>query len=361
MAVVELLDEIRLFIYTIDSRCMVRRWMFLMRYVYYVYMLSLFFLQNDGNSMHVHQSHNKNKDRIWLDGALVDHSAFRLDLLSHSLHYGSSVFEGIRAYPGEAGVFIFRLQEHIDRLFDSAKILHHDIGYTPLQIRDAIIDVVRASSLEQAYIRPLVFLDGSLNPLGSSANVCVVICTIDMSSVLTSKRHQTAQISSYVKHHASISPTRAKASGNYLASYLALQEAMKNGNDDSVVLNQDGCVSEFATSNLFIVKGQTVCTPPVITCLDGITRASVITIARDVGMNVEEKDITRDDLCCADEVFATGTARGIMPFSSINGYTIGNGAIGAVTECLQRAYEHAVHGRDAQYASWCTWVEDKKK
>jgi branched-chain amino acid aminotransferase len=293
---------------------------------------------------------------IWYDGKLVDWRDANLHVLTHSLHYGMAVFEGVRAYKTVAGTAVFRLQEHTRRLFNSAKIFQMKMPYAFEQILEAQKEVVRANRLESCYIRPIAWIGSEklgVSPRGNTVHVAIAAwewgAYLGEEGLAKGIRVKT---SSFTRHHVNVSLVRAKASGYYINSILANQEVTTHGYDEALLLDTEGYVSEGAGENVFIVKNGSLYTPDLASCLDGITRESVITMARDLGIPVIEKRITRDEMYCADEAFFTGTAAEITPIRELDDRTIGEGARGPVTARLQSLFFDVVGGKSDRYAGW---------
>lgn len=298
--------------------------------------------------------------KIWLDGRLIDWRNATIHVLTHTLHYGMGVFEGVRAYPTNEGAAIFRLQDHTQRLFNSAKILQMVLPFDQPTIINAQCEVVRANQLASGYIRPIAWFGSEqlgLSARGNTIHVAVAAWSwgnyLGDESITQGVRVKT---SSFQRHHVNVSLVRAKASGWYLNSILANQEATADGYDEALLLDTDGYVSEGPGENVFIVKKGKLYTPDLASCLDGITRDTVITLAVDYGLTVIEKRITRDEMYCADEAFFTGTAAEITPICELDRRKIGNGCRGPITEKLQRAFFAIVTGKDPKYACWLTQV-----
>jgi branched-chain amino acid aminotransferase len=302
------------------------------------------------------------KGKIWMDGKLVDWKKAQIHVLSHVVHYGSSIFEGLRCYQTKNGSAIFRLEEHIDRLYDSGKIYRMEIPYTKKQFMDAVVKVVKVNKLKSCYIRPVVFLGyGTMgvNPLKNSLN-----CAIAAWSWGTYLGEEALEkgikvrISSWHRQAPNTFPSLAKAGGNYLNSQLIKMEALQDGFDEGIALDSYGYVSEGSGENVFIVKNGVIFTPPTSSAiLPGITRHSMFVIARDMGMEVRQQVLPRESLYIADEVFLTGTAAELTPVSSIDGIVIGTGKRGPVTEKLQKAFFDILKGETPDRFDWLTPVE----
>jgi branched-chain amino acid aminotransferase len=295
--------------------------------------------------------------KIWMDGRLVDWEEATVHVLTHGLHYGTGVFEGIRAYPTPEGPAIFRLADHVHRLFLSAKILFIDVPFTESEVADAIRQVVAASGLESCYIRPLVFLgDGEmgLNPLPVPVRVAVACwpwgAYLGAEGLASGVR---VKISSWRRHDPNALPPAAKGTALYLNSALAKAEAVKAGYDEAILLSPQGSVSECTGENLFVVRRGTLLTPPVSAgALEGITQDTVAVLARERGYPVERANLLRSDLYIADEAFLTGTAAEVVPIASVDDRPVGDGVPGPVTLELQQAYNQAVRGELPEHKDW---------
>lgn len=298
---------------------------------------------------------------IWYDGELVPWREANTHVLTHSLHYGMGVFEGVRAYNTPDGTAIFRLQAHTDRLFDSAHIMGMKIPYTKDEINEATRAAVRENGLESAYIRPLAFYGSEgMGIRADNLKVHVVVAAWHWGAYMGDEaleRGIKIRTSSFTRHHVNISMTRAKASGHYINSMLALQEAVSAGADEALLLDPEGYVAEGSGENVFIVKDGVIYTPEVTACLNGITRNTVLTLAKELGVQIVEKRITRDEVYIADEAFFTGTAAEVTPIRELDGRQIGAGRRGPVTEKLQKAYFDLVTGKTAAHAEWRTLVK----
>ena len=293
---------------------------------------------------------------IWLDGKMVDWREAKIHVLTHSLHYGMAVFEGVRAYKTESGTAIFRLAEHTRRLFNSAKIFQMEMPHSFDEVLQAQKEVVKANKLESCYIRPLVWVGSEKLGVAARGNtIHTSIAAWPWGAYLGEEgisKGIRVKISSYSRHHVNVSLVRAKASGYYINSILANQEATSLGYDEAILLDTEGYVSEGSGENLFIVREGVVYTPDLASCLDGITRNSVIVMAKDLGIEVREKRITRDELYCADEAFFSGTAAEITPIREVDDRRIGEGRRGPITEKLQTLFFDIVAGRNPKYAGW---------
>jgi len=298
--------------------------------------------------------------KIWKDGQMVDWRDATLHMLTHSLHYGMAVFEGVRAYNTTHGTAIFRLKEHTQRLFNSAKIFQMKVPFDMETIMNAQLEVVRSNKLESCYLRPLVWIGSEKMGVSARGNtIHVGIAAWPWGAYLGEEglaKGIRVKTSSFTRHHVNISMVRAKASGYYINSILANQEVTADGYDEALLLDTEGYVSEGAGENIFIVKSGKIYTPDLASCLDGITRDSVVTIARDLGIEVIEKRITRDEVYCADEAFFTGTAAEVTPIRELDGREIGAGSRGPVTEKIQSMFFDIVGGKAPQYSHWLTRV-----
>jgi branched-chain amino acid aminotransferase len=300
-------------------------------------------------------------EQIWLDGRLVPWDQARVHVLTHTLHYGLGVFEGIRCYEGHGGRgAIFRLAEHIERLFGSAHILEMKIPYTREQIMQACIETVRVNRLAACYVRPIVFLgDGEMGLAAVQNPVRVAVAVWSWGAYLGDEGLRNGvrlKTSSFQRMHVNTHMTKAKAVGNYVNSILAAIEARRGGYDEAMMLDTDGFVSECSGENIFIVHRGRVKTTPPTSILAGITRDSVLTLLRDSGVEAVEERFTRDEAYLADEAFMTGTAAEVTPVREIDDREIGGGKPGAVTRELQRRFQAAVRGDDPTYRHWLTSV-----
>ena len=300
-------------------------------------------------------------DKIWMDGELVDWADAKVHILTHTLHYGTGVFEGIRAYATDRGPAIFRLDEHIHRLFDSAKIFQIDVPFTPDELIEATVETVRVNNVESCYIRPIVYLgygEMGLNPLPCPVNVSIAIWPwgsyLGDDGIRNGVR---MKISSWKRHDPNIMPPAAKGTGMYINSSQAKVEALKAGYDEAIMLSTQGYVSECTGENIFIVKGGRIITPPVSAgALEGITQDSVRHIAEDHGIAYETGNLLRSDLYTADEAFLSGTAAEVVPVRSVDDREIGDP--GPITRQVQEIYFAAVEGRDDRYKDWLTHVRE---
>ena len=298
--------------------------------------------------------------KIWMDGTFVDWDKAQVHVLSHTLHYGLGVFEGIRCYDTAAGPAIFRLPEHIARLFDSAHIAGLKMPFSHEEIGQAIIDTVKANEVRECYIRPLVYLGyGELGINNSHCPVCVSIAVWPWGAYLGEgalAEGIRVCISSYTRHHVNVMMTKAKVVGNYANSQFAKMEAVQSGYDEAIMLDVQGNVGEGSGENIFIVRDGVLKTPPLTAILEGITRNSVIDLARHMGLTVRETIFSRDELYIADEVFFTGTAAELTPIREVDNRMIGNGFPGPITHKLQQAFFRIVQGKDDTFKSWLTLI-----
>ncbi|HJL56247.1 MAG TPA: branched-chain amino acid transaminase [Arenicellales bacterium] len=297
---------------------------------------------------------------IWFDGAMVPWREAKVHVLTHSLHYGLGVFEGVRAYETDRGTAIFRLAAHTERFFRSAHILGMQMPYDNDTLNAAQVAVVQENGLESAYLRPLAFYGSE--GVGIRADMLkthIAIATWEWGAYLGEdglKNGIRVRTSSFTRHHVNITMCRAKACGNYINSILALQEALSGGADEALMLDTEGYVTEGTGENIFIVRNGVVYTPDLSSALEGITRDTVIRLIGEAGLDLVEKRITRDEVYVADEAFFTGTAAEVTPIRELDGRSIGNGGRGPVTEQLQASYFDCVHGRDPKHDDWLTFV-----
>lgn len=299
---------------------------------------------------------------IWFDGELRPWRECQTHVLTHTLHYGLGCFEGVRAYHTEQGAAIFRLADHTRRLFDSAKILGMKIPFSMDEINAAQKAAVASNELEHAYIRPMCFYGAEgMGLRADSLKTHVIVAAWAWGSYMGEENMQRGikvRTASYTRHHVNITMTKAKANGNYMNSMLALQEALASGCDEALLLDPEGYVAEGSGENVFIVRNGILYTPELTSCLDGITRRTIFALAKDRGIEVVEKRITRDEVVIADEAFFTGTAAEVTPIRELDGRPIGMGSRGPMTEQLQRDYFDLVHGRSSRYAEWISPVQD---
>ena len=298
--------------------------------------------------------------KIWMDGSFVDWADAKVHVLTHSLHYGLAAFEGLRCYKGKSGSAIFKLQEHVDRLFDSAHIGMMTIPYEKKQVAEAIVETVRSNKFEACYIRPLVYVGyGAMGVYPGDNPIKLAIAAWKWGSYLGDDalaNGMRACVSSFTRHHVNVSMTRGKISGYYVNSILAKREAKANGYDEAILLDPEGYVSEGTGENIFIVRKGRLKTTPLTSILEGITRNAVIELAREQGLVVLEERFTRDEMYIADEVFVTGTAAELTPVREIDKRSIGTGKPGPVTAALQKRFFSIVWGEDSSHDSWLTRV-----
>ena len=297
---------------------------------------------------------------IWMDGEMIPWREAKVHVLTHTLHYGMGAFEGVRAYKTDKGAAIFKLEEHTKRLFNSAKILQMKIPFDEGTISDAQKKVVVANELESAYIRPLIFYGSEgMGLRADNLSVHVMVAAWDWGAYLGDENLERGiriKTSSYTRHHVNITMCKAKSVGGYMNSMLALQEALNDGYDEAMLLDVDGFVAEGSGENIFLVRDGVIYTPELTAALDGITRQTTITLAKDLGYEIIERRITRDEVYIADEVFFTGTAAEVTPIREVDNRTIGNGGRGAITEKLQALFFDQVQGRRKEYPQWLTLV-----
>ena len=297
---------------------------------------------------------------IWLDGEMVPWREAKVHVLTHTLHYGMGVFEGVRAYKTDQGTAIFRLQEHTDRLFNSAKIMRMPMPFSKEQLHEAQKAVVRENGLDSAYMRPMCFYGSEgMGLRADNLETHAMVAAWTWGSYLGADNMEKGiriKTSTFSRHHVNVTMCKAKANGNYMNSMLALREALDDGYDEALLLDVDGYVSEGSAENFFLVKNGVIYTPDLTSALDGITRKTVVTLAQDLGFEVREKRITRDEVYVADEAFFTGTAAEVTPIRELDRRPIGTGTRGPVTQQLQALYLDVVHGRSDQYRAWLTLV-----
>jgi branched-chain amino acid aminotransferase len=299
--------------------------------------------------------------RIWMDGKLIPWEEANVHILTHSLHYGLAVFEGIRCYLCQDGKSaVFRLREHVDRLFDSAQIGDIKIPFSKREIAEACKDTLRANQLKEGYIRPIVFIgEGVMGVYPGDNPIRVAITTWSWGAYLGEEaleRGIRIKVSSYTRHHVNVMMTKAKICGNYVNSVLAKREVMKMGYDEALMLDTEGYVSEASGENIFMVKNGVLKTTPLTSILPGITRDAVIQIAKAKKMTLLEERFTRDELYTAQEAFFTGTAAELTPIREVDDRTIGNGKPGPMTQELQAAFFDIVRGKNPEYKEWLAYL-----
>jgi branched-chain amino acid aminotransferase len=298
--------------------------------------------------------------KIWMDGRFVNWVDANVHVLTHSLHYGLAAFEGVRCYKGKTASAIFKLHEHVDRLFESAHIAMMQIPYDKKQVADAIVETVRVNKLDACYIRPLVYIGyGSMGVYPAENPIKLAIAAWKWGTYLGDEalaNGMRARVSSFTRHHVNVSMTRGKISGYYVNSILAKREAKTDGYDEAILLDPEGYVSEGTGENIFIVRKGRIKTTPLTSILEGITRNAVIELAREQQIAVVEERFTRDEMYIADEVFVTGTAAELTPVREIDNRRIGTGKPGPITLALQKRFFSIVRGEDPTHESWLTRV-----
>lgn len=302
----------------------------------------------------------KESEKIWMDGRFVNWADANVHILTHTLHYGLGVFEGIRCYKTPKGSAIFRLQEHINRLFNSCRILQIEPPHSPEEISKAVIETVRVNRLEECYIRPIVYLGyGSMGIYPKESPVKVAIAVWQWGAYLGEegiKNGIRVKISSFTRHHVNVTMTKSKTCGDYVNSLLAKREAISCGYDEALLLDTNGYVAEGSGQNIFIVRKGVLKTTPLTSILEGITRDSIIEIAQNENLEVKEANFTRDELYIADEAFLTGTASEITPIREVDKRIIGEGKPGPITKKLQGLFFKIVSGEERAYQSWLTYI-----
>ncbi len=297
---------------------------------------------------------------IWMDGAMVPWRDARIHVLTHTLHYGMGVFEGVRAYATAEGPAIFRLADHTRRLFQSARILGMTIPYSADDLNAAQIAAVRDNQLQSAYIRPMCFYGAEgMGLRADNLAVHAIVAAWTWGSYLGEEnmaRGIRVRTSSYNRHHVNVTMCKAKANGNYMNSMLALQEALSCGYDEAMLLDTEGYVAEGSGENIFLVRDGVLYTPDLTSALDGITRRTIFALAEEEGLKVVEKRITRDEVYVADEAFFTGTAAEVTPIREVDNRSIGDGSRGPITQRLQTLYFDVVQGRHPHHRDWLTFV-----
>lgn len=297
---------------------------------------------------------------IWMDGEMVPWREAQVHVLTHTLHYGLGVFEGVRAYDAEKGTAIFRLPEHTRRLMNSAHILGMKIPFDAETVTQAQINVVKQNNLASAYLRPMAFFGSEgMGLRADSLKTHLSVAAWEWGSYLGEENMEKGirvRVSSFTRHHVNVSMCRAKANGHYINSMLALQEAIETGYDEALLLDTNGFVMEGSGENLFVIRDGVVYTPDLTSALDGITRNTAITLIEDAGLKLVEKRITRDEVYIADEAFFTGTAAEVTPIRELDNRQIGDGKRGPITEKIQSRFFDLVHGRIPEYEHWLTYV-----
>jgi len=299
--------------------------------------------------------------KIWMDGEWVEWRDAKVHVLTHTLHYGAGVFEGIRAYHTDQGPAIFRLEEHTDRLYRSAHILNMEIPFSKEEINQAHKDAISKNNLDSAYIRPMCFYGSEgMGLRADNLKVHVMIAAWSWGAYLGAESMEKGiriRTSSYTRNHINSTMCKAKANGNYINSILALQEALSAGYDEALLLDHQGCVAEGSGENLFIVRNGVIYTPDTTSALEGITRETIMTIAKEHGLEVIEKRITRDEVYIADEAFFTGSAAEVTPIREYDDRKIGSGSRGPITEKIQTLYFDYVHGRRTDHEEWLARIK----
>lgn len=295
---------------------------------------------------------------IWFDGELVPWREAKVHVLTHTLHYGLGVFEGVRAYATDQGPAIFRLQDHTDRLFRSAHILGMPMAYSKEQINQAQLAVIRENGLDEGYLRPMCFYGSEgMGLRAEGLQPHCIIAAWEWPSYMSPEALESGirvRTSSYTRHHVNITMCKAKANGNYINSMLALKEALDSGCEEALLLDNEGYVAEGSGENIFLVQKGKLVTPELTSCLEGITRATIFTFAEELGLEVKERRITRDEVYIADEAFFTGTAAEVLPIQALDDRQIGTGKRGPITEKLQKMYFDQVRGKRDTYPEWST-------
>lgn len=297
---------------------------------------------------------------IWFDGELVPWRDAKVHVLTHTLHYGMGVFEGVRAYETDKGASIFRMKEHTDRLFRSAHIMKMAMPFDKDTLNEAQRTVVRENNLLEGYLRPMVFFGAEgMGLRADNLKAHVIVAAWAWPSYMSPEAKEKGikvRTSSYTRHHVNISMCKAKANGHYINSMLALNEALECGCDEALLLDNEGYVAEGSGENIFLLRDGKMYTPELTSCLDGITRNTIFSFAEELGVEISEKRITRDEVYVADEAFFTGTAAEVLPIRELDGRKIGNGVRGPMTEKFQTMYFDAVKGRRSQNAEWLNLV-----
>ena len=303
-------------------------------------------------------------EKIWMNGSFVKWDDAKVHILTHSMHYGTAVFEGIRCYKTDNGSAVFRLQEHVNRLFDSAHICQLEMPFTREAVVEAILETIRVNKIDACYIRPLAYIGyGAMGIFPKANPVQLSIAVWPWGSYLGEeglKNGIRVKISSFTRPHVNATMVRSKTTANYANSLLAKREALKDGYDEALLLDTDGYVAEGSGENVFMVRKGVIKTPPLTSILEGITRETIMQLAAERGMRLVEERFTRDELYIADEAFFTGTAAEITPIREVDNRAIGTGRPGPVTKEVQSAFFDIVHGRDSRHADWLTSVTAKQ-
>jgi len=303
-------------------------------------------------------------EMIWMDGKFVKWDDAQVHILTHTLHYGLGVFEGIRCYNTPKGPAIFKLDEHVKRIFQSAHIFLLDIPYSEKDIRKAIIDTVQINKLKECYIRPLVYIGyGAMGLYPKGNPICVAVAAWPWGAYLGEdgiEKGIKVKVSSFIRNHVNSNMSRGKVCGYYVNSQIAKKEAISCGYDEALLLDTEGYISEGSGENIFIVRNSILKTTPLTSILEGITRDSIITIAKDLEIEVREEKFTRDEVYIADEAFFTGTAAEVTPIRELDGRVIGDGRRGQITKKLQTIFFDIVKGKNKKYEKWLTYVLNKR-
>jgi branched-chain amino acid aminotransferase len=298
---------------------------------------------------------------IWFDGEFVPWREAKVHVLTHTLHYGLGVFEGVRAYATDLGPVIFRLTDHTDRLFRSAHILNFNIPFSKEEISNAQIQVVKENQLKEAYLRPMCFYGSEgMGLRAEGLKPHCIIAAWEWPIYMTEEARTDGikvRTSSYTRHHVNITMCKAKANGNYINSMLALKEALDSGCEEALLLDNEGYVAEGSGENIFLVQNGKLVTPELTSCLEGITRATIFAFVEELGLEITERRITRDEVYIADEAFFTGTAAEVLPIRELDGRVIGIGGRGPITEKLQMMYFDQVMAKRSEYPEWSTVVD----
>ncbi len=304
---------------------------------------------------------NFSSDYIWMDGEMIAYNDAKIHIQTASLHYGYGVFEGIRCYQTDKGPAVFRLQEHLERFLDSALILGLlEMPFTVEELQHATHEVIRVNGFQSCYIRPLLYFDGTFGLNMDIANPHVSISTWEWGAYLGESGLENGVhmgVSSFTRHHINVTMTKAKITGNYANSVLAKTDAVRNGFDEAIMLDPEGHVAECTGENLFLVEKGTIFTPPRAAILEGITRDTVMILAEDLGFQVVEEEISRDQLYTADELFACGTAAEVTPVTRVDHRPVGDGKRGPITESIQELFFQTVGGRGKRSAEWLDYIE----
>jgi branched-chain amino acid aminotransferase len=303
-------------------------------------------------------------EKIWMNGSFVAWDDAKVHVLTHSLHYGTGVFEGIRCYKAEFGPAVFRLREHVERFFNSAHILQIEIPFTRASVNDAILETIRVNRIDACYIRPLAYIGyGAMGIYPKENPIQLSIAVWPWGSYLGEEGLKSGirvKVSSFIRPHVNATLVRSKTTANYANSLLAKREALKDGYDEAMLLDTDGYVAEGTGENVFIVRKGIIKTPPLTAILEGVTRDTIMQLAAERGMRLVEERFTRDELYIADEAFFSGTAAELTPIREVDNRKIGSGKPGPVTKELQAAFFDVVHGRESRHADWLTPVYAKQ-